>query len=92
MNVPVQPTLRRPDFYAIIRNESKLSVKLLWSFVQVLTPTTVSSVVMLGWGASGHPLDTEFGKNEIFRESVVAGTIYHGGPWSNALHWAEEKK
>jgi PPM family protein phosphatase len=30
-------TLRRPDFYAIIRNESKLSVKLLWSFVQVLT-------------------------------------------------------
>jgi serine/threonine protein phosphatase PrpC len=30
-------TLRRSDFYAIIRNESKLSVKLLWSFVQVLT-------------------------------------------------------
>jgi len=30
-------TIRRTDFYAIIRNESKLSVKLLWSFVQVLT-------------------------------------------------------
>jgi sulfur transfer complex TusBCD TusB component (DsrH family) len=30
-------TIRRPEFYNIIRNESKLSVKLLWSFVQVLT-------------------------------------------------------
>lgn len=29
--------LRRNDFYNIIRNESKLSVKLLWSFLQVLT-------------------------------------------------------
>jgi CRP-like cAMP-binding protein len=29
--------IRRKDFYDIIRNESKLSVKLLWSFVQVLT-------------------------------------------------------
>lgn len=30
-------TIRRTDFYNIIRNESKLSAKLLWSFVQVLT-------------------------------------------------------
>jgi serine/threonine protein phosphatase PrpC len=30
-------TIKRKDFYDIIRNESKLSVKLLWSFVQVLT-------------------------------------------------------
>lgn len=30
-------TIRRPHFYEIIRNESKLSTKLLWSFVQVLT-------------------------------------------------------
>jgi hypothetical protein len=30
-------TIRRNEFYDIIRNESKLSVKLLWSFVQVLT-------------------------------------------------------
>jgi serine/threonine protein phosphatase PrpC len=29
--------INRKDFYDIIRNESKLSVKLLWSFVQVLT-------------------------------------------------------
>ncbi len=29
--------ISRKDFYHIIRNESKLSVKLLWSFVQVLT-------------------------------------------------------
>jgi len=29
--------IRRPDFYEIIRNEEKLSVKLLWSFLQVLT-------------------------------------------------------
>jgi serine/threonine protein phosphatase PrpC len=29
--------IRRKDFYDIIRNESKLAVKLLWSFVQVLT-------------------------------------------------------
>ena len=29
--------IRRSDFYNIIRNESKLSVKLLWTFVQVLT-------------------------------------------------------
>ncbi len=28
--------IRRKDFYDIIRNENKLSVKLLWSFVQVL--------------------------------------------------------
>lgn len=30
-------SISRKDFYHIIRNESKLSVKLLWSFVQVLT-------------------------------------------------------
>jgi CRP-like cAMP-binding protein len=29
--------IRRKDFYDIIRNEAKLAVKLLWSFVQVLT-------------------------------------------------------
>jgi serine/threonine protein phosphatase PrpC/CRP-like cAMP-binding protein len=29
--------IKRKDFYDIIKNESKLSVKLLWSFVQVLT-------------------------------------------------------
>ena len=29
--------IRRKDFYDIIKNESKLSVKLLWSFLQVLT-------------------------------------------------------
>jgi len=29
--------IKRKHFYDIIRNESKLSVKLLWSFVQVLT-------------------------------------------------------
>jgi PPM family protein phosphatase len=30
-------TIRRSDFYDIIRNESKISVKLLWSFLQVIT-------------------------------------------------------
>lgn len=29
--------IRRKDFYEIIRNEHKLAVKLLWSFIQVLT-------------------------------------------------------
>jgi PPM family protein phosphatase len=29
--------IRRKDFYDIIKNENKLSVKLLWSFLQVLT-------------------------------------------------------
>jgi len=29
-------SLRRRDFYEIIRKEPQLSVKLLWSFVQVL--------------------------------------------------------
>jgi hypothetical protein len=29
--------LRRRDFYEILRKESPLAVKLLWSFVQVLT-------------------------------------------------------
>ena len=29
--------INRTDFYEVIRNESKLSVKLLWSFVQVMT-------------------------------------------------------
>jgi CRP-like cAMP-binding protein len=29
--------LRRSDFYDILRKEAPLSVKLLWSFVQVLT-------------------------------------------------------
>ena len=30
-------TIKRKEFYEIIKNESKLSVKLLWSFLQVLT-------------------------------------------------------
>jgi signal-transduction protein with cAMP-binding, CBS, and nucleotidyltransferase domain len=30
-------TIRRKDFYAIIKEDPRLSVKLLWSFVQVLT-------------------------------------------------------
>ena len=29
--------IRRKDFYNVIKNESKLSVKLLWNFLQVLT-------------------------------------------------------
>ncbi len=42
--------ITRTDFYEIIRNESKLSVKLLWSFVQVLTDRLRKTTAQLSGG------------------------------------------
>ena len=44
--------ITRTDFYEIIRNESKLSVKLLWSFVQVLTDRLRKTTAQLSGGGN----------------------------------------
>ncbi len=54
--------LRRRDFYEIIRKEAPLAVKLLWSFVQVLTERLRKTTAELSAGrAEQHPggLDTD---------------------------------
>ena len=40
--------IRRPDFYAVIKKEPPLAVKLLWSFVQVLTSRLRKTTAELG--------------------------------------------
>jgi len=53
--------LRREKFYDIVRNESALSVKLLWSFVQVLTERlrwTSQELGVRGAGGGGEIAET----------------------------------
>ncbi len=47
--------LRRRDFYEIIRKEAPLAVKLLWSFVQVLTERLRKTTAELSAGRADHP-------------------------------------
>jgi CRP-like cAMP-binding protein len=56
--------IKRTDFYAIIKKEPTLSVKLLWSFVQVLgsrlRKTTADLTGALKGEVSGSPADLLF--------------------------------
>ena len=48
-------SLRRRDFYEILRKESPLAVKLLWSFVQVLTERLRKTTAELSAGRADQP-------------------------------------
>ena len=54
--------IHRRDFYAIVRQEGGLSVRLLWSFVQVLSErlrATTDALVEARTGAPGDPTNTK---------------------------------
>lgn len=52
-------SLRRRDFYEILRKESPLAVKLLWSFVQVLTERLRKTTADLSAGRADPPAAPE---------------------------------
>ena len=60
--------IRRKEFYAIIKKEPALSVKLLWSFVQVLAERLRKTTADLSGalrGETGRPHDPD---EHLFRE------------------------
>jgi serine/threonine protein phosphatase PrpC len=57
--------LRRREFYEIIRKDPPLSVKLLWSFVQVLADRLRKTTADHS-GARGEPSGTELGEDVYF--------------------------
>jgi CRP-like cAMP-binding protein len=49
-------TIHRKDFYAIIKKQPELSVKLLWSFVQVLADRLRKTTSDLSGALKGEPV------------------------------------
>ena len=61
--------IRRKDFYAIIKKEPGLSVKLLWSFVQVLAERLRKTTADLSGALRGErPQTNTDAPDQLFRE------------------------
>lgn len=56
-------SLRRRDFYEVLRKEAPLAVKLLWSFVQVLTERLRKTTAELSAGRAEHVTGLDLDEN-----------------------------
>ena len=59
-------TIKRKEFYAVIKNEHELSVKLLWSFVQVMADRLRKTTAELS-DALGHDEDSNVFDSSLFK-------------------------
>jgi CRP-like cAMP-binding protein len=61
-------TVRRKDFYAIIKKEPQLAVKLLWSFVQVLADRLRKTTADLSGALQGNTSESGSDTDNLFQD------------------------